>query len=97
MTSSGSTLRPSTVRYVQEALAIGVVTVVIGLLVSAAIISAKTLLSSSSSSAQPEASAWGWMALGLFVTGFTTHVLFENLQLNAWYCEEGNACLSSPK
>jgi hypothetical protein len=32
------------------------------------------------------------MEISLFITGFFTHLLFELLGLNGWYCKGGHAC-----
>ena len=32
------------------------------------------------------------MYLSLFLTGFLTHVVFEVLKINKWYCTNGIAC-----
>lgn len=32
------------------------------------------------------------MEICLFITGFLTHVIFELLGLNKWYCLHGRAC-----
>lgn len=33
------------------------------------------------------------MEICLFVTGFITHILFELIGANTWYCKNGNACV----
>ena len=33
------------------------------------------------------------MYLSLFITGISSHFLFEALKLNKWYCTNGFACL----
>ncbi len=33
------------------------------------------------------------MYLSLFITGLSSHFLFEALKLNKWYCTNGFACL----
>lgn len=33
------------------------------------------------------------MYLGLFLTGLSSHLLFEALKINLWYCVNGFACL----
>jgi hypothetical protein len=71
--------------YLVEALVVGVITVIIGLAVSGAIIGVKR-------ATVPAYTAWGWMTLGLFLTGFVAHVLLEALRVNAWYCTHGHAC-----
>jgi len=32
------------------------------------------------------------MIIGIFVTGFTIHLVFEFTRLNAYYCLHGHAC-----
>lgn len=33
------------------------------------------------------------MYLSLFLTGVSSHFLFEMFRVNSWYCRHGNACL----
>lgn len=33
------------------------------------------------------------MEISLFLTGFLTHLAFEFMGANKWYCKYGNACL----
>lgn len=33
------------------------------------------------------------MYLSLFITGLSSHFLFESLRINKWYCTNGFACL----
>lgn len=33
------------------------------------------------------------MYLSLFITGVSSHFLFEGLRINKWYCTNGFACL----
>lgn len=33
------------------------------------------------------------MYLSLFITGLSSHFLFESLRINNWYCTNGFACL----
>ena len=44
----------------------------------------------------PECESWNEnniMEISLFITGFLSHLLFEFLGANTWYCKNGNACL----
>mgnify|MGYP001256164002 CR=1 FL=1 len=66
-----------------EACAVGVATVIVGLAISFVIIKLKK--------DTVKASSYGWMALGLFSTGFTLHLLFELLGLNRYYVKHGAA------
>jgi hypothetical protein len=34
------------------------------------------------------------MYLSLFITGVSSHLLFETLRINSWYCRNGVACLN---
>lgn len=34
------------------------------------------------------------MYLSLFITGVSSHLLFESLRVNKWYCTNGFACLN---
>ena len=33
------------------------------------------------------------MYLSLFITGVSSHFLFESLRINQWYCSHGYSCL----
>jgi len=33
------------------------------------------------------------MEISLFLTGFFTHLFFELIKINKWYCKYGNACI----
>ena len=72
-----------------EALVVGVMTVVIGLLVGFA------LGKSFSMNLPAICKTWNKnhvMEISLFLTGFCLHLLCEGVGLNKWYCKHGNAC-----
>tara|TARA_B100000963_G_C22631799_1_gene675288 strand:- start:321 stop:545 length:225 start_codon:yes stop_codon:yes gene_type:complete len=64
-----------------EALAIGVLTVVLGYLVVYVMNVAK-----------PVKGRQAQMALGFFVLGATIHLFCEFTGVNRWYCKNGHAC-----
>lgn len=72
-----------------EALVVGVVIVIIGLIVGA-------FVAPSLSVKLPKVCE-GWnekyvMEITLFLTGFLGHLFFEAIGTNKWYCEHGVAC-----
>lgn len=72
--------------YSIEALIVGIITMVIG-----------TVLSVLSMYLQPGFSIkqidfWGYLLAVNFLTGFITHLLCECVGLNKWYCKNGYAC-----
>ena len=63
-----------------EALAVGVVVVFLGLVIMNFI----------------KTQSWAKdypLEITLFLTGIITHLLFEFIGFNKWYCTNGNACL----
>lgn len=72
-----------------EAVAVGIVVVVVGVLVG-------FVLGKTMNVDLPKACRqWNKnhiMELSLFITGALTHVFFELLGLNNWYCKHGRAC-----
>lgn len=82
----------TTTHYTIEALIVGIITVIIGLAVSASIIIALKGKFSEQKN-YPKSQDWMWMAVGLFLTGFVAHMLLEVLKLNLWYCQYGYACV----
>lgn len=37
-------------------------------------------------------SSYSRMIMGIFITGFTMHLVFELTRVNKYYCMNGNAC-----
>jgi len=74
-----------------EALSVGVLTVIVGSLVS-------YMLSKVFSNNLPKiCKRWNKnhiMEISLFLTGFAIHILCETLGINKWYCVKGNACIN---
>lgn len=69
----------------QEAAVVGIVCVVLGSAVGAAL---GTVL-------RGPTGAWNRylvMEVSLFFTGVLAHLLFETMGANRWYCKHGNAC-----
>ena len=68
-----------------EATVIGVVTMVVGLLISSFIWLVKERK-------LPDAQGYFWMGVPLFLTGLAVHLGFEYTGWNKWYCQNGHAC-----
>ena len=72
-----------------EGIAVGIVVVIVGTIVG-------FILGKFMSVDLPKAcKQWNKnhiMELSLFFTGFFTHIFFEFLGLNSWYCKNGRAC-----
>lgn len=72
-----------------EAIVVGIVLVIIGIIVNA-------MLPKYFKVDLPD-SCKDWnkkhaMEISLFLTGFTAHLLFEATGINKWYCKNGAAC-----
>ena len=79
----------------KEAVVVGVFTTLIGTAVGLYFksISLNQFIKSKFTYFQNDSNNFLIMALGLFLTGFSAHVLFESLGGNKWYCTNGVACL----
>ena len=71
----------------KEAMVVGVVTAIFGL-----VISTLFMLQSKDFSFQ-KYDFWPRVMLSYFVTGFLLHMIFEKTGANSWYCKHGNACM----
>ena len=73
-----------------EALFVGVIVVITGSVVGFAV---GKMMGSDLPSVCKDWNKKYAMEISLFFTGFLTHLLFEFLRLNKWYCKNGVACL----
>jgi hypothetical protein len=71
----------------KEAVAVGVLTVCVGSLVS--------FLFMQLPRPQPHWNSYHYMELSLMVTGMLIHLGCEASGLNKWYCQHGAACAAS--
>ncbi len=69
-----------------EALSVGLLTAIIGFIIST------LFMLSSPSFSWKTYSFWPQVLLSYFLTGFLIHLLCEFLGINKWYCSNGNAC-----
>lgn len=69
-----------------EALVVGVVAAVVGLLISTLFM----MLDKDFSFEKYD--FWPRVMLSYFVTGVLLHFIFEYFGANKWYCDNGNAC-----
>ena len=72
-----------------EAVAVGIVTVIVGTIVS------KLFQAFFKVEVNPACKGWNKyyaMEISLFLTGLVAHYAFELLGLNGWYCKHGVAC-----
>jgi len=71
-----------------EALIVGVITAVVGLIVSYGVMYIE----------KPESvknfDHWWSIVVSFFITGFLIHLLCEFSGVNRWYCVHGSACLA---
>ena len=72
-----------------EAFVVGILTIIFGTLISFII---GSLFSQNLPKICKEWNKNHIMEICLFFTGFFTHVIFELLGLNNWYCKHGRAC-----
>lgn len=76
-----------------EAIFIGIITVIVGQLVSNAF---GVVLKNSD--LPEECKSWNKnyvMEKSLFLTGFMTHLLCQAFGINGWYCKHGIACIAN--
>lgn len=71
-----------------EAVCVGILTVIVGTLVSKVIIA---IIKNKTPSTDLNNRKY-YMELGLFLTGVIIHLLCEITGINKWYCKNGNAC-----
>lgn len=75
-----------------EAVIVGIVLIIVGNLVSILLRKAKI----GHVELPSECKKWNEkyiMEISLFLTGVLTHLFFEMIGANGWYCKNGNACL----
>lgn len=75
---------------IKEAIAVGVVLVIVGTTVGFAI--NKSPLSIDLPKVCNTWNDFYVMEISIFLTGVITHLLFEAIGGNKWYCKHGNAC-----
>jgi hypothetical protein len=66
---------------------VGVMTVVVGLIVTWVV-----GLMRGHPSKTKNATDWAYCALVFFITGVLIHIICEYTRINKWYCKHGNAC-----
>lgn len=76
-----------TIQLAVEALVVGLVTAIIGLGISTAI-----MYASQRDFSLKKYHFWPYILLAFFITGLVCHLGFEVLGANKWYCRKGNAC-----
>ena len=74
-----------------EALVVGVITVIIGLIVGAFVAPGLSVKLPDVCESWNEKHV---MEISLFLTGFLAHIFFEFTGANKWYCRNGVACQS---
>jgi hypothetical protein len=70
-----------------EALFVGVLSAVIGFIISTAIMVASKNLK--------RYTFWPWVIISFFITGVLVHFICEYFGINKWYCKKGRACRES--
>jgi hypothetical protein len=75
--------------FLKELIAVGVVTVVLGLAIT------WIVMKLTKNEKPPGKDHWGYCALIFFLTGTVAHFVFEVAGWNKWYCKHGNACKSA--
>lgn len=69
-----------------EALIVGLVTAVVGFIIST------LFMLTSKDFSWKKYHFWPQVVLSYFITGFLMHIGFEFAGANKWYCHHGNAC-----
>jgi hypothetical protein len=69
-----------------EALLVGLLTSVVGFIISTLLMFTNTNFN------LKNYRFWPSVVLSYFITGFIIHLLCELTKLNKWYCMNGNAC-----
>ena len=72
-------------KYLVEAIVVGIACVVIGMIVLQSIFKIRETNVSNE--------VLILFSITLFITGFLGHVISEKTGVNKWYCENGNACV----
>lgn len=75
-------------KLIVEALIVGLITGILGLIISTAF-----MLPSKDFSLK-KYHFWPQVLLSFFLTGFLIHLICETTGINKWYCKHGNACKS---
>ena len=74
---------------IQESMAVGVITVLIGLLFS------YSTMRYVNADATKKFNHWNSVMVSLFITGVAIHLTCEFTGINKWYCANGAACARS--
>lgn len=72
-------------KLIVEALVVGLITGIVGLIISTAF-----MLPSKDFSLNYH--FWTQVLVSFFLTGFLIHLICEATGINKWYCKHGNAC-----
>lgn len=70
-----------------EALVVGIMTAIVGLIIST------LLMMPSKDFSFQKYHFWPQVLLSFFITGVVIHLLCEISGINKWYCKNGNACM----
>ena len=73
----------SATRFLTEIIVVGLMTTIVGLLISYALMGKE----------RDNFKHWTSVMVGYFATGCLVHMICELTQINKWYCTNGNACL----